>query len=530
MLKALLKKQLLEINAQFFKDRKTGKARTRASAAFFILMFGVMLLGIGVMFFFLAKSILATASEEMLFLYYFVMGLIAIAIGLLGSVFNTYFTVFDAKDNDLLLSLPIPPNKIVFVRVLSVAAMAALYESTALIPTFLVRVIFRKASALCVINTFVLFFFVTAFVVALSLALGFVVAAVARKVKKKSMITVVVSIVMLVLYYVGYFKAQQGIMHLMQMTEVPKAVKTWMFLFYHMGLAAEGRPISMLIFSSISAGVCLFAYFLLAKNFIRFATSKKSASVKGKKGKITASKASSSLLRRELKRFSSSPNYILNCAFGTLMMVVAGVFFFIKWSSLRTLAETVSVYLPHSNGLFIAAILVCLLSSGNDLTAPSVTLEGKNIWILLSLPVRTGQIFKAKIQMHLLLTVFPALFVSAAALFAIGASALSWVFMLLLVCAFILFAAEYGLVLNLIKPSLKWTSEIVALKQSPSVLVSVFSEYLMMIVLGGLYLPFAGKLWDGFYVLILAVLFAGIDVGLYFWLKKIGVKKFEALG
>lgn len=530
MLKALLKKQLLEINAQFFKDRRTGKARSRVSAALFILMFAIMLIGIGAMFFFLAKSILLTASEEMLFLYYFVMGLIAIAVGVLGSVFNTYFSVFDAKDNELLLSLPIPPNKIVLARVLSVAAMAALYESTALIPTFFVRVIFRKASALCVINTFLLFFFVTAFVVALSLALGFVVAAIARKVKRKSLITVVASILMLALYYFLYFKAQEGVMRLLQMTEVPNAIKTWMFLFYHMGLAAEGKPISMLIFSAISAGLCLFAYFLLSKNFIRFATATKSAAVKGKKGKIKASEASASLLKREFKHFASSPNYILNSSFGTLMMVVAGVFFFIKWSALRTLADSVSAVFPKSGGLFIAATLVCLLTSGNDLTAPSVTLEGKTIWILLSLPVKTESVFKAKIEMHVILTIVPALFVSAATLVAIGADALSCLFMLLLVFAFVLFAAEYGLVLNLIKPSLKWTSEIVALKQSPSVLVAVFSEYVMMIALGALYIPLGGVLWDGFYVLILATVFAGIDVGLYFWLKKIGVKKFEALG
>ena len=530
MLKALLKKQLLEINAQFFKDRRTGKARTRVSSALFILMFAVMLIGIGVIFFFIAKSLLTSASEEMLFLYYFVMGLIAIAIGILGSVFNTYFSVFDAKDNELLLSLPIPPNKIVLVRVLSVAAMAALYESTALIPTFFVRVIFRRVTPLCVINTFFLFFFVTAFVVSLSLALGFVVAAIVRKVKRKSLITVVASILMLVLYYFLYFKAQEGVMKLMQLTEVPKAIKTWMFLFYHMGLAAEGKPLSMLIFCSITSGILLLAYFLLTKNFIKFSTAKKSASVKGKKGKITSSDVGVSLLKRECKHFLSSPNYILNCAFGTLMMVIAGVFFFIKWSSLRTLAGAITEIFPKSSGLFLVGPLLCLLTAGNDLTAPSVTLEGNRVWILLSLPIKTGRIFKAKIELHVIMTIIPALFVTAAALFAIGAGFLSCLFTVLLVAAFVLFAAEYGLVMNLIKPSLKWTSEIVALKQSPSVLVSVFSEYLMMMGLCALYLPLSDVLWDGYYVLILAAVFAGIDVGLYFWLKGVGVKKFESLG
>ena len=530
MLKALLKKQLLELGSAFFKDRRTGKRRSRASFVLFVLMFALIFVGIGSMFFMLGKTIATTASDDMMGLYYFVMGLIAIALGILGSVFNTYFSVFDAKDNELLLSLPIPPAKIVLVRVFSVAIMAALYEAIVLIPAFLARVIYRKVTVLCVVNTLLLSVFVTAFVVALSIALGFVVAAIVRKVKSKTVFTVAISIIMLALYYFLYFKAQSAVMKLIQLTTVPEAIKKWMFPFYHMGLAAEGNPLSMLIFSAISAGLFVVAYALLTKNYIRFSTAKKSASAKAKKGKIRMAKVGTSLLVRELKRYGSSPNYILNCSFGTLMMLVAGVFFFIKGAAIRNLTGAIGQVFPKSSGLILAAAIVCMLSSGNDLTAPSVTLEGNRIWILLSLPIRTEQVFIAKIAMHVVLTVVPVLFVSAAALYAIGASALSCVFMILLALSFMLFTAEYGLVLNLIKPDLKWTSEVVALKQSPSVLISVFSEYLFLMALLALYLWLGNYMWDGYYVLILAFAFAAVDAGLAFWLKKVGVKKFRALG
>ena len=43
-------------------------------------------------------------------LYFAVMGLMAIAVGIIGSVFSTYSTLYLAKDNDMLLAMPIKPR------------------------------------------------------------------------------------------------------------------------------------------------------------------------------------------------------------------------------------------------------------------------------------------------------------------------------------------------------------------------------------------------------------------------------------
>ena len=52
-------------------------------------------------------------------LYFTLMGLVAIFLGAFGSVFNTYSSLYLAKDNDLLLSLPIPVRVIIASRLLS---------------------------------------------------------------------------------------------------------------------------------------------------------------------------------------------------------------------------------------------------------------------------------------------------------------------------------------------------------------------------------------------------------------------------
>ena len=110
MIRLLVKKQLWEIFRSYFYDAKKNKARSRLGTAAYILLFAVLMLGvIGGMFTFVAKSICgALAAAGMDWLYFTLMGLMAILLGTFGSVFNTYSGLYLARDNDLLLSMPIP--------------------------------------------------------------------------------------------------------------------------------------------------------------------------------------------------------------------------------------------------------------------------------------------------------------------------------------------------------------------------------------------------------------------------------------
>ena len=110
MLKTLLKKQLLEINRGFFYDQKKGKRRSRASSTAMIIAYILLMVGIlGGMFTFLASQLCTPLVQAgMGWLYFTLCSLVAVALGVFGSVFNTYAALYLAKDNDLLLSLPSP--------------------------------------------------------------------------------------------------------------------------------------------------------------------------------------------------------------------------------------------------------------------------------------------------------------------------------------------------------------------------------------------------------------------------------------
>ena len=114
MLKLLLKKQLFEIFGPYFYDAKKNKARSALSTAMYFALFALLIVGLlGGIFTFLAVKLCAPlVSANLGWLYFALMGLIAVMLGAFGSVFNTYAGLYLSKDNDLLLSMPIPVAKI----------------------------------------------------------------------------------------------------------------------------------------------------------------------------------------------------------------------------------------------------------------------------------------------------------------------------------------------------------------------------------------------------------------------------------
>ena len=140
MVGILLKKQLFEIFRSYFYDAKKNKPRSKAATVGFIVLYAVLMVGlIGGMFALLALSMCGAAHEAGLdWLYFTLFALVGLLLGVFGSVFNTFSGLYQAKDNDLLLSLPIPVRAIMVSRLLGVYLMGLLYSGVILLPCVIV--------------------------------------------------------------------------------------------------------------------------------------------------------------------------------------------------------------------------------------------------------------------------------------------------------------------------------------------------------------------------------------------------------
>mgnify|MGYP007087945086 CR=1 FL=1 len=87
MVALLVKKQMTEIFRGYFYDQKKNKARSKVSIVLFMLTFvGIMIGVLGGMFSYLAYSLCGGFAEAgMSWLYFFIMGMLSIALGTFGS-------------------------------------------------------------------------------------------------------------------------------------------------------------------------------------------------------------------------------------------------------------------------------------------------------------------------------------------------------------------------------------------------------------------------------------------------------------
>ena len=172
---------------------------------------------------------------------------------------------------------------------------------------------------------------------------------------------------------------------------------------------------------------------------------------------------------------------------------------------------------------------VVLVAGMNLLTVPSVSLEGEQLWQLQSLPVTPWQVLRAKLDLHLLVTLPPALLCLACGLVLLRTP---WILVLLaglLVALDVVFTAASGLMLGVTMPRFHWTSEMAVIKQNPSVLLALLVNWAADFVLGVVVLVLAQFVpAEAAWMAALGIL-ALADGAALRWLKTKGAKKLQAL-
>ena len=531
MLRILFKKQMLELNQNFFQDKKKGTSRSKVSAFAFIALYIILIIFLGGIFFNVGIGLCGPLVQAGLgWLYFVIMGLIAVALGVFGSVFNTFASLYQAKDNDLLLSMPIPVSAILTVRLSGVYVMGLVFGSIVMIPTILVYAIVVHPGIGAIICGIVWLLLISVFVLTLSCILGWVVAKINSKLKNKSLITVIVSLAFLGAYYYIYFKANDLLQALIanSMT-VGLKIKGAAYPLYWLGRAGEGDIVAMLLLAAMVLLSFALVYWVLSRSFLKIVTSNRgSAKVAYKAKQVKQKSLNSALLGRERQHLIASATYMLNCALGTLMLVVAAVALLVKGDWVY---QVLCQMFSGDRGFLavIGCFGVCIVISMNDITAPSISLEGKSLWIAQSLPVTSWQILKAKLGVHMLFTALPALFCSVCVVIVLHTPIVFSVYILLLPFLFTLLSAEFGLVINLKRPNLNWSNEAVVVKQSMGVFLTILIGWSYSAAMLGGYFMVGELLGAKLYLLLFGIVTAVLSFFLLYWLKAKGTKIFASL-
>lgn len=525
MLGLLIKKQLWEINAGFFMNRKKGTRKTKMSTILTFIGFGFLIVVVlGGMLFMLANLLCTPfCSVGLDWLYFALIGIVSIALGVFGSVFNTYASLFQAKDNELLLSLPIPAKTIIQSRLVTVYLMGLFYSAIVLIPSILVYYFQVNFS----LGSLVFLFDISLINLFLSCLLGYGVAQIAKRTKGKSYITVIISLLFIALYYYVYFMAMGSIKEIVANPQLlASSMEGWVPIILF-GKVGQGDLVSMALVTFLSGILCYVVYNMLSKSFFTLSQKGTETSKKKKVSKEVVQKSVfHALLQKEFGRFTNSANYMLNCGLGSVFLLIIGFAILIKGNEIFPMVREVFEIEDIETIIFIIGCFGALAMV--DTTAPSISLEGKNFWILRSLPIDTWKILLAKLHVHWVITSIPLVFSWICFLIVGKPSVFMAVVSLISSFGFILFTSCLGLMINCLKVNLNWVDEIVVIKQSFSVFVSMMLPMVIVMAFAGGYF-IKGYTFTTLYVCGFMIILLVISLTIFFWLKKKGTQLFEQL-
>ncbi len=487
MLKALLKTRLLSLWASISKGSK--KKKNTSSSVLLIIVFAFvtlyMLTSMTLMFFGLGTVL---KEQESGWAFFALVSLIASALCLFGSVFATKTQIFESGDNELLLSMPIPPKYILISRIMILLIINYLLEAIVMLPGLAVYGIIFGYTVEGFIYAVIGFVLLPLLSLAVSALIAWIISYIASKLRNKTLVTSVLFFAVFFVYMYACFSIGA--------TDEANIDVAWLkntFIFYNFGVSvANGGFLNFLIFASVAIASALITFAVISFSFIKIITTKKTAK---KKEYVAKNEKSSSpffaIVKKETKRFFSSTTYLMNSGIGVVMLFVCSILASVNASTILDAIEVqfsdptqaVPKELIYGFIPVVIAIVANFISSMCMIATPSISLENKSLWILQSLPVSPRTVLFAKITNHILLAAPLSAISVIIACVSFKVSVINTALATLSCIGMIVFTAYFGMYLGVKFPKFDWLNENVAVKQGFAVFGSMFGSMLYASIL-----------------------------------------------
>ncbi len=408
------------------------------------------------------------------------------------------------KDYDMVMSMPVSTISIVTSRITMLYLINLIIGFIAMLPSSIIYVVYEHPPVFSYLFLVGVLFLTPIIPMIISLSLGVLIVAVSSHSRHKNVFSLVLSTVAILMIVLASAKTQS--MDATQINNLGVAMAEAVNKFYPPAILFTNALLhndlaGFVIFATVSLLLGIAFITIVSHYYKRLNTAVFSHYAK-KEYKMVTLKSSSpfmALYKKELHRLSSCTVYALNSCIGiVLLFVVAlGAAFFMP-PDLRQQIETMGIMSIIQNIMPIAlAVFVTMTST----TAASLSLEGKNRWIMCSAPTQARTVYNSKIAVNLTV-ILPVLYISAIFIrIAITCSLMQTVLLFIIPTVYTFFISVLGVYLNIKFPKYDWTSEYYAVKGgaisvlatvgggmasslTPLYLCIIFPHYQMMIMFG----------------------------------------------
>ena len=517
----------------FFAAIKKSYSSKKGMGALLAVCLVFVLFSVESMLFGMWSMMSAFLETDFAWLYFALAGLLAFAFGIFGTVFTTQSQMYQAKDNDLLLAMPLKPGAIVGSRVFALYLLTMVFVLVVMLPAGLVYSFKLGFSGSFWLVYFLSMIFIGLLTQAVTCLLGWLLHFLLAGFRHKAIVATVFMTAVMILYFIGIGQLENLMMLLVNNGgKIASAIQSFAWPFYALGVACFGDWLQFALLAVVCVAVFAIVTVILNVTFVKamlVGGKTKRAAKQKRDGKVRS--AMGAVCRKESKRFFTSTTYLVNIGMGLFMIVAfVGAAIMFRDKVMTVIGQMTEVDLRKLLPALIVGAMG-LLASMTPISAPSVSLEGKHIWILRSMPISGADILKAKLRFHCIASV-PLAVVGVILLgFLYECTFVETILMAIGTAILFVLTGVLGLIFNMCFPRLDWPNEAAPCKQSMAVFFSIFGMMLISLLYAGLFFGFAA-LFGGASVLALLtvnVLFAGLT-GLLYWLMTAwGGETFETL-
>lgn len=464
--------------------------------------------------------------ENVVFMMFNIMAVVAM---LMTGIYKARGALFGTRDNELLFSMPIKNESILLMRILNMMFFNYLISSVLVFPSAIAYSMFGKN--VNIINLIISYIFLPFIPTLLSALFGYFMGMTISKSKHKSMIEAGILFILIFAAFSFISKFGTILSDLLDMENDIMAV--FSKVYYPVVLINNGvinsSYLSILIFAAVSA---LFMYLFLMffnKAFVSI-NQRMNERISNKNFEIFELKTRGkciSLLFKELRLYSQSSLHMLNTCFGSISILLFALStFFYDPSSMLSAFKDFGITLTSTE--FVSAICVTMVALSCT-TPASISMEGKSLWCLRSLPVKEMTIFWSKMLVDLCF-IMPA---NVIAMFILSFTMkvpfidMLCITLLMVICGFAM--THFGLLLNLLFPKMKFKSEVEVVKESMSANLAVYIPMILTSICIVAYLILKNMISMSTFLLILSAITFVVLLILHIIIRTYGIKKFKTL-
>ena len=438
--------------------------------------------------------------------------------------------LFGCGDYNMIMSLPIKTSHIIMSKILTLYVLNFILSSLIMVPAGVVYGILESMSTIYYIVFGITLFIIPLIPLVIAMILGSLIAFISTRFKYKNLVNTILTF-MLVITIMGVSLNINKIEH--NIGDIGKALGNSIYKIYPLSKVyvkgiCEQDILSLLIFIGLSIGIFVLFSNILSLKFkdINSKIISKSASGNYEIKDLKISSPFKALYKKELKRYFSSTLYVVNTGIGVIFLIAASIAICVIPSAkieeifqVPNILDVIKSYAPFMFSIFI--VISCTTNS-------SISLEGKSMWILKSLPIKVNLILLSKIAVNLTILI-PAIFICSIMLsLKLEMNVIQSILLFIMPCVFAFFISIFGIVVNLKFPNLEWTNEVTPIKQSMSVFITMITGVILVGILVGATIKIESLKID-LVILIITLVLTLVTIILYKIMNKIGEETFKKL-